>query len=125
MLLDSNILIYFSKPGGEFLARWVGDPRAAVSIVSQIEALGFAGLVPVESEAIELALESLPSWPLTDATAKRAIALRRRRRMKLGDAIIAATALEYSVTLVTRNEDDFKNIPGLKFINPFAWQENS
>jgi len=125
MLLDSNVLIYFSKPGGEFLARWVGDPRAAVSIVSQIEALGFAGLIPVESEAIELALESLPSRPLTDATAKRAIALRRRKRMKLGDAIIAATALEYGVPLVTRNEDDFENIPGLETTNPFNLRENA
>lgn len=56
MLLDSNILIYFSKPGGEFLARWVGNPAAAVSIVSQIEALGFPELTQRESEAIEHAL---------------------------------------------------------------------
>ena len=40
--------------------------------------------------------------------------------MKLGDAIIAATALEYGVPLVTRNEGDFKHITGLQVINPFA-----
>jgi hypothetical protein len=42
--------------------------------------------------------------------------------MKLGDAIIAATALEYGVPLVTRNEGDFKHIVGLQVINPFAEQ---
>ena len=33
--------------------------------------------------------------------------------MSLADAIIAATALEYSVALVTRNVSDFQHIPGL------------
>ena len=119
MLLDSNILIYFSKPGGEFLARWVGDPAAAASIVSQIEALGFPELTQRESEAIEQALQSLPAYPVTDAIAKQAIALRRQRRMKLGDAIIAATALAIGAELVTRNVDDFRHIAGLRVINPF------
>ena len=40
--------------------------------------------------------------------------------MKLGDAIIAATALEYEIPLVTRNEDDFKHIQGLDPRNPFT-----
>ena len=39
--------------------------------------------------------------------------------MSLADAIIAATALEYGVPLVTRNVDDFKHIPGLDLRNPF------
>lgn len=41
-------------------------------------------------------------------------------KMKLGDAIIAATALAYKIPLVTRNVDDFKHIVGLDLINPFA-----
>lgn len=40
--------------------------------------------------------------------------------MKLGDAIIAATALGYGQALVTRNVDDFKHIVGLQLINPFT-----
>lgn len=40
--------------------------------------------------------------------------------MKLGDAIIAAIAVAYNILLVTRNEDDFKHIPGLDSRNPFA-----
>ena len=49
-----------------------------------------------------------------------AIALRRTYRLKLPDAIIAATALHLEVPLITRNVKDFKNIPVLKLINPFG-----
>ena len=40
--------------------------------------------------------------------------------IKLPDAIIAATALVYDLTLISRNVSDFKNIEGLKVLNPFT-----
>ena len=49
----------------------------------------------------------------------RTAGLRRLRRIKISDAIIAATALEYGYELVSRNERDFRNIPGLVTLNPF------
>ena len=52
--------------------------------------------------------------------AERAVALRQKQKMGLGDAIIAATALVHGLTLVTRNVDDFKHIAGLEVQNPFA-----
>jgi predicted nucleic acid-binding protein len=39
---------------------------------------------------------------------------------KLGDAIIAATAVAHGIPLVTRNEDDFNHIADLDLRNPFA-----
>jgi predicted nucleic acid-binding protein len=36
------------------------------------------------------------------------------------DMLIAATALEHDLTLVTRNLSDFRGIPGLRLENPFA-----
>ena len=43
------------------------------------------------------------------------------RKLKLPDAIVAATALLYSAALVTRNVDDFKHLRdyGLLLWNPF------
>jgi predicted nucleic acid-binding protein len=52
--------------------------------------------------------------------AARAILLRQQRKMGLADAIIAATALEYGLPLVTRNVRDFNHIADLRLINPFA-----
>jgi predicted nucleic acid-binding protein len=44
-----------------------------------------------------------------------AIGLRQQRKMSLGDALIAATALEHNLTLATHNEGDFSWVPGLRF----------
>lgn len=46
------------------------------------------------------------------------VALRKGKKIKTPDAIIAATALAYGYTIITANEKDFTNIKGLKFINP-------
>lgn len=47
------------------------------------------------------------------------IQLRKQYKIKLPDAIIAATALAHGLTLVTQNEKDFVNIDGLQVTNPF------
>lgn len=57
--------------------------------------------------------------PISNAVLDQAVALRQMRRMTLGDAIMAATALVYGITLVTRNIDDFRWIAELTLINPF------
>ena len=51
MVLDTNILIYSTKPGGENLRQWLSDPNAVVSIVSRIEALGYSGISAEEDAA--------------------------------------------------------------------------
>ena len=55
---------------------------------------------------------------LTKEIEKQTILIRKSNKIKLPDAIIAATAIVYNLTLVTRNIDDFKNISGLKIFNP-------
>jgi predicted nucleic acid-binding protein len=46
--------------------------------------------------------------------------IRKAHKIMLPDAIIAATALVYDLTLISRNVIDFKGIQGLKVIDPFA-----
>jgi len=45
--------------------------------------------------------------------------IRRNKKVKTPDAIIAATALAHGFTLITNNEKDFNSIKGLKIVNPF------
>lgn len=47
------------------------------------------------------------------------IELRKAYKIKLPDAIIAATALESGLALISRNIKDFKNIANLKLIDPY------
>jgi predicted nucleic acid-binding protein len=59
-------------------------------------------------------------YQLTDAGTEKTIQLRRSYRgLKLGDALIAATALVNNFVLITRNTKDFHQIIGLKVINPY------
>jgi predicted nucleic acid-binding protein len=120
MLLDTNIVIYACQPGGGWLTSWTSHPDAAIASVTRIEALGFAGISPEEETAILDFVNASPTYALDDEVIEQAIQLRQQKKMKLGDAIIAATAVAYNIPLVTRNEDDFKHIPGLDLRNPFA-----
>ncbi|WP_234811161.1 PIN domain-containing protein [Xaviernesmea oryzae] len=60
-------------------------------------------------------LNSLDVIPIDDAVAERVILLRQKRKMKLPDAIIWASADVHSMLLVTRNTKDFPdNLPGIR-----------
>jgi predicted nucleic acid-binding protein len=39
--------------------------------------------------------------------------------MKLPDAVVAATAIVYNFTLLSRNDKDFSNVQELQYFNPF------
>jgi len=54
--------------------------------------------------------------------ADKVVEIRKHHRIKLPDAIIAATAMAGNLVLISRNTDDFKNLD-LKVLNPFS--ENS
>lgn len=58
--------------------------------------------------------------PLGNDVLLRATALRQSRKMSLGDALIAGTALEFGLKLVTRNTRDYRWIEGLKLLDPLA-----
>ena len=56
---------------------------------------------------------------MTSSVVDRAIQIRKATRIKVPDAIIAATALEAGSILITRNEDDFKAVEHLEIMNPW------
>ena len=53
---------------------------------------------------------------------EKTIEIRKSYRIKLPDAIIAATAFVHNLTLLTRNISDYKNIEELSVINPHDCQ---
>ena len=59
---------------------------------------------------------------VTPTVAERAGRIAAVRTRGLADCIIAATALEYHLTLATRNIADFDDIEGLQIINPWDHQ---
>jgi predicted nucleic acid-binding protein len=88
-----------------------------ISVISKMEFLGFPFNSDEKEQAVRL-LEFASIKPLNDEIVQRVIEIRQEKRIKLPDAIIAATATEYNSILVTRNTSDFKLL-NLETYNPF------
>ncbi len=118
-LIDSNAIIDFFKEtlpenGIQFLFNI--DP--IISIITFIEI--FANVKAGEKEIRELQnfCSIATVYNVNIEIALVTIELRKKYKIKLPDALIAATALHYRLILITRNISDFNKIAGLKIINP-------
>lgn len=123
-LFDTNILIYWwadeippdQVPRIEHLLKTSFN----ISIITRIEFLGFPGFSGDLKQKSRDFLSYAVVLPLTPEVAERTIVLREKHSIKVPDAIIAATALTYDLTLITRNASDFKDIQELTIENPFG-----
>ena len=79
----------------------------------------YAGMRSEEEAATEAFLSSIECYPITATIARRAGSLKSTRAKKgqtltLADMIVAATALEHGLSLMTDNSKDFP-LPELNF----------
>ena len=121
LLLDTTVLIDVLRSRNNrrsLLAELVtsGHILATASInIGEV----YAGLRPGEENRTEAFLSSLDCFPLSAIIARRAGALRNAygrggHTLSLADMIVAATALEHGLTLMTDNRKDFP-VPELQF----------
>jgi len=120
--LDSNVIIDYLAgklpPDGMKKVSEIVDQIPNISVISQIEVLRFND-TPENEATLERFINASVIYPLSSNVVKRTIELCKQNKIKLPDAIIAATALTERFTLVTRNTNDFKKIPKLALLNPF------
>jgi predicted nucleic acid-binding protein len=101
-LLDTNILLYIAGkridttalPQGEFF----------ISFVTELEILSYPSLMPQEEIRLRKLLAGMPVVDATREIKDSAIALRKQYRLKLPDALIAATAQTLKATLITNDK---------------------
>ena len=129
-LIDSDWVIdhLANVPQAVRLLERLASDRIAISIVSYMEAYQGIGRSPHPQQAqnqFQTFIESVPILPFSPAVARRCARLReelqsqgKRVNTRALDLIIAATALEYDLTLVTRNIQDFQDIPDLEIYHP-------
>jgi toxin FitB len=121
---DSNLIIYSADPEYPALRHLLAEEPGYISAVTIVETLGYPDLTPDQRRHNENAIRLQRVLPVTDAVIARAVALRRERRMKLGDSLIAATVLEAGIPLLfTRNVKDFVHLPGVTVINPIDFPD--
>ena len=123
-LIDSNILIGYLDnklpERGMLFMHTVFNAIPRISVITKIEILRFNA--PEKAyQVLQEFIESSLVYSLDNITVDKTIALCKLKKIKLPDAIIAATALVNKQILLTRNTSDFKNIPGLEVINPFEF----
>lgn len=117
-LIDTNVIIDFSVmrlplKGTEFLLKVIRS-GSAISVITEMELLGFSN-VPREMDEF---VETSTIFQLDQRVVRQTVAIRKKQKIKLPDAIIAATALVHGLTLITRNTKDFQKVKGLEVVNP-------
>jgi len=122
-LIDSNTVIdYLGRklpPSGMDFMNNVIDDFPTLSVITKIEVLGFNA--PDEHyQLLTNFMDDNTILGLTNNIVDTSIEIRKNYKTKLPDAIIAATALVYNLTLISRNTSDFINIQDLKVINPYT-----
>lgn len=97
-LLDSNTIIYYmdgtlTPNGFTFVLAALQNRECALSVISKIEVLGFPFPNSIQEKKAEKLVGSLPIYAITEEIVEKTIEIRRDRKPKVADAIIAATAI--------------------------------
>ena len=119
-LLDSNILIYLSKKQLKLSSFSKPGDKLSISVITYMEVLGYPFTSQREEKLIKSICDSLQVVFIDQKIVNEVIRIRKSAKIKLPDAIIAASAIVNHSELITNNTADFI-IPGnqLKIINPF------
>lgn len=121
-LADTNLVIDFLNkklpPASiAWLEQLVANQQLALSVVVRIELLSWNG-PPAEMQLLKSFIAANEVLPLDEPVIRQTILLRQQHRVKLPDAIIAATALAHGLPLLTRNATDFRRVADLVIIDP-------
>ena len=118
-LIDTNILLEYTAgilPENitQYINTIIDNGGFNISVINEMEVLGH----PSATDELAGFLNTATIHQLTRDIIEKTIELRKIKRTKLPDTIIAATAVVHGHDLITRNTRDFKNIPDLEVINP-------
>jgi len=111
-ILDTNAVLYWL--GGR-LAIPLPEGDLAISVITEIEILGYPFADAADEESVKIFLSEIDIIQLTPEIKNHAVSIRRARLLKLPDAIIAASALATDAQLIS-NDGAFSRVTGLRLI---------
>ena len=124
-LWDTNMVIYFLQqqfpPATEkFIDNVLKSSAIGISVITEIELLCWKTATEKDLDLIQRFIAEVSVFELDQEIKLITSSIRRKNKIKLPDAIIAATALRHELTLLTRNSRDFAAIAKLNLIDPFT-----
>ena len=122
-MIDNNVISsyfseLFSEKAMDFIAEII-DQTPNISVITEIEALSWINPEASKEKIIQEFIKDANVLALTPAVVNQCVIIRRSKKIKTPDAIIAATAIVHNFKLVT-SDSDFSNIKGLKIVNPHS-----
>ncbi|GHU37650.1 hypothetical protein FACS1894172_21160 [Spirochaetia bacterium] len=112
-VLDTNAAIYLLKY--EKVPEPVASADFAMSIITRIELLSKRDISSEDEAELRSFMDDLMVVPINEAIEAATIALRRSTKVKLPDAIIAATSIALNAVLLTHDDQLLKlTLPGYR-----------
>jgi toxin FitB len=112
VLIDTDIFIDHLR--GAHRLTVTGD-RVSYSVITRCELCAGRN---VDEAAVRLLLAPFAELRVDPTIAERAGRIRRQTDTRIADALIAATALEHGLVVITRNVRHFSRVPDLRVQPP-------
>ena len=114
LLIDTNIALYLLN-GDTTIAELLNGRDVHVSFITELELLGFQDIKEEDRSIIEELLNNCIIVDLNQAIKRITVDLKQKYKLKLPDAIIAATSIYMNLPLISADKD-FDRISDLQFI---------
>jgi predicted nucleic acid-binding protein len=121
-LIDTNAIIdYLEDKLPEKAAKSIDDLSIQISVITRIELLAWPRATENQLNILNDFIKASQILLLNEAVSLKTIEIKKFYRIKLPDAIIAATAIVNDLALLTRNTADFEKITGLVSVDPYIF----
>lgn len=117
--LDTNAIIFLLRDGKAYLEQFETAEWLGISVLSKIEFLAFPKLSENDKRAFSVLEQRIAVVNIEISNQhliEKAIEFRSKYKLKLPDALIAASASEHSAILIT-NDKQLLNLPFLQSQN--------
>ena len=120
-LIDNNVISkYFSEIFSEKTMNFLSDvidQIPNISVITEIEALSWVNPDFNKEKIIQEFVHDANVLAITPSIVSQCVKIRRSKKIRTPDAIIAATAIVHNLSLIT-SDKVFNNIKGLRIIDP-------
>lgn len=121
-LIDTSAVIKYLNgtllPSGLHLLDRIVDSETILSLITEIELRVWEPVNVSDKQVYEAFISGSVVLDINRDIVEETITIRKNYRLKLPDAVIAATAIVNNLTLIADNDRDFARVDKLKYLNP-------